>query len=161
MYNNSQKDCEEIIKLYQKDTSNSQRKIGDLDYKNNNVFVISNDLGITMPEGIGIVKGTILADNNSTYLINTEQQHVGGGLCKADEFKNTCDYYDETLPNIGILRIWRENKSNVFAINPQDISVNGKFLNRLIITKLTPNVYFTQSEIEFWKNALSEIISLK
>lgn len=138
-----------------------QRKIGDWDYSSEakNIFVISNDLGISMPKDVGVSGGTVVIYKESKFLINTDQKMVAG-LCGMDESENLCDAYDETLPNIETLRIWRRNKSDVFAINPQSIRVNGKYLGHLDITKLSPNEYFTNDELIFWKEVLKNIVSL-
>jgi len=139
-----------------------QREVGNWDYSNSgNVFVISDELGMSIPKAIGnlsIVSGVVVKFNGSYFLINLRQENVGG-LCGWEEFGKTCNYDDESMPNIETVRIWKKDKSKVFAINPQGIWVNGHSLNQFIITKFSPTEYFTNDELTFWNAALTNIIS--
>lgn len=120
-------------------------------------------LGFLFPEGTDPImsNSSIISMNNKLYKIDIDKL---GGLCSPDL---ECTYDDEeNAPNIRTLRIWKNN-GKVFAINPQDINLNGSFIGNIVIEKLSSDVsstnfqYFTTEEVEIWKNILSNPVFLE
>lgn len=121
------------------------------------------DLGFLFPEGTTPImsNSSIITMNNKLYKIDIEKL---GGLCSPNV---ECTYNDEeNITNIRTLRIW-ENNGKVFAINPQDINLNGSFIGNIVIEKLSSDIlstnfqYFTTEEVQTWKNILSNPVFLE
>jgi hypothetical protein len=81
----------------------------------------------------------------------------GAGGCPTDNSQPDCTYNDTTqLGNIKTLRIWKNN-GGVFMLNPQNILINGYMLNNFLVTKISPNTFFSQQEISDWENIFKNI----
>lgn len=73
----------------------------------------------------------------------------GGGPCDWEE--DDCTYSDEEMPSTPLLRLFTRS-GRVFAFNPQQITVDGYDAGDYVITKQSSDPYFTETEVELWKN---------
>lgn len=104
-------------------------------------------------KGAGI-KASKISINEASYDISTA---IGPGICPWEPDESNCGYEDEHTPVWSILRIWHKN-GKVFAINPQEGKVNGIRIEGFILLKETPNQYFTDAEINYWRQNVDSIV---
>jgi len=86
-----------------------------------------------------------------TYEISTS---IGPGLCPMNGQDTSCSYTDQKGSPWGYYRVWTQDLKP-FAINPQVISKDNLNFGGMIITKKTPNTFFSQTELNWWKDILN------
>lgn len=95
----------------------------------------------------------ITSDGNSYRLIIEGNP---AGLCPMEDSGDGCGYRDESLNYAKIFRIWRDERG-IFALNPQIFKIDGYSLGDIVLTKESPNILFSESEVELWRDLFNGI----
>jgi hypothetical protein len=94
--------------------------------------------------------------NNIIYNI---EANAFSNLCSMDDSTYKCDYQDSNLENVKTIRLWRENR-NVFAFHALKVEFKGEELDNIVITKDTQVNYFSEQEIEMWKEIFNKKLTV-
>jgi len=110
------------------------------------------NLYLVFPKSASLNKNVITL-GNSSFLISTS---VGPGLCPMDSEGDSCTYTDQPGSKWSFYRVWTKS-TQPFAINPQVITIDGIRSDGLIITKSTPSTYFSEAELNQWKEIINSL----
>ena len=113
------------------------------------------DIVIEFPKDIRITQEDerqVITTNTATYQLQTGAPPLG--LCPWEDDGSGCTYTDEKF-GTGTLRIWYD-KEGKFALNFQNIYINGYYLDHFEIFRTGSEKMFTDQDISFWKQWINK-----